>query len=172
MLNNKHIPKILSYFIPVVFILICGYYPAEENSLDYQPILMERYELEQSISFETSRNLVKPGKIYIKENYIYISEKYKGVHIIDNTYPTDPSNIGFIRIPGCLDMAIKGNYLYVDNAVDLITIDLSELPTMVVTKRIQDIFPELLPPGFDHIPGIYKKENRPKNTVIVEWLKI
>ena len=158
--------------ILIIPVLLCSvYYPPEEVEIDYEPVIMKRSELEKSINFQATRDLSRPGKIYIKDNYVFVNELYKGVHIINNTDPGSPQNEGFIRIPGCQDIAILGNYLYADNAVDLITIDLSMLPTINVTSRIKNIYPDMLPPNCDEMPTIFKKDNRPENTVIIEWIK-
>jgi hypothetical protein len=132
---------------------------------------MKREMLESSVKMLEPAKVVKPGRIYIKDNYIFINEKYHGVHIINNADPSNPVNEGFLRIPGCLDMAMKGNILYTDNAVDLIAIDLSFPDNIMVTKRIKNIFPELLPPVTDEIPWYYRADNRPENTIIVEWIE-
>lgn len=135
----------------------------------YIPVLMNRTELEKSITYVEPQELNSIGKIYTKGNYIFISKKYKGIHIINNTDPAHPVNEGFITVPGCLDMAVKNNSLYVDNATDLVAIDISGIPTISVTKRVPNIFPELIPPDQWQMPKVFRPEYRPKNTVIVEW---
>ncbi|MCH8317558.1 MAG: hypothetical protein IIA88_03540 [Bacteroidetes bacterium] len=143
-----------------------------ESSEFYKPLLMHRSELENSIELRDKRDINNPTKIYLKDNYIFITEKYYGVHIIDNSDPKNPANIGFISVPGCVDVAIKQNIMYVDNATDLVAIDLSDYNNLKEVKRIKDAFPELYPPDNNNwIPNEYKKENRPENTVIVAWVK-
>lgn len=143
--------------------------PREESG--YTPLLMNRTELERSIEYQNPKPVNNIGKIYTKDSRIYISEKYKGVHVIDNTIPASPVKIGFIRVPGCLDLSINNNSLYIDNSVDLVTIDISNLPEITVTERIKNVFPEPLPPDLTYIPGKYSQNSRPANTVIVEWIK-
>jgi hypothetical protein len=134
---------------------------------------MKYVDLPGSIKFLSPVKIIKPGKIYYKDKYIFISERYKGIHIIDNNDPYNPLNIGFINVPGCLDIAIKDSILYTDNAVDLIAIDLSKLPDSIyVTKRLQRVLPEPLPPDGSPIPIEFQPARRPKNTVIVEWRQI
>ena len=65
------------------------------------------------------------GKIYVKDNYIYINELYDGIHVINDTNPSSPQRIAFIPIPGDVDIAIKDTTLYADSYVDLVTIDIS-----------------------------------------------
>lgn len=166
--SNPYIMRKLILLAGII-ILFCGVEPVPSESFPYKPILMTREMLESSVAMMPPVELVNTGKIYISNNYIFINEKYKGVHVIDNSDPSNPVKTGFLRIPGCLDIAVKGNVLYADNAVDLIAVDMTNPSGTVVTKRIRNIFPERNPPGYDWIPWNYNTENRPKNTIIVEW---
>ncbi|MDR1763071.1 MAG: hypothetical protein LBR64_03845 [Dysgonamonadaceae bacterium] len=132
----------------------------------YTPVFMDRSELEKSVSYVAEgRDLQNPGKIYYKSPYILVNEKYKGVHIIDNSDPKNPRNTGYIIAPGCLDMAVKGDVLYLDNSVDLVAFDLN---TRQVTERIKNIFPEPISPEKIY----YMNGKRPtQNSVIVGWKK-
>jgi hypothetical protein len=142
------------------------------NPSEYYPVLMERGELEKSVFFRETQEIETTGKIYYKNNFIYLNELYKGIHVIDNTNPEAPVNIGFINIPGCIDIAIKGNSLLADNAIDLVSIDLSNsVQNLTVTNRIRNVFPESTPPDLDYIPYIFNHNNRPENTIIVGWNK-
>lgn len=132
---------------------------------DYTPIFMERSELEKSVSYQTTgRDLTQPGKIYYKAPYIYINEKYKGVHIIDNTNPQNPVNAAFIVAPGCIDMAVKGSIIYLDNAVDLVAFDMN---MKQVTGRVKNVFPEPTAPDNRY----YDIWNRPDGFILVGWKK-
>ena len=140
---------------------------------EYKPVLMKRDVLEQSISFQGPRQLCRTGKMYFKDNFIYINEKYEGVHVIDNSNPAIPVSLGFIVIPGSVDMAMKNNILYVDNAVDLVSLDLSgDLDNIQLTKRIREIFPEDTPPDGLTMRPEFQKGSRPENTIIIGWEKI
>ncbi|MBT8232801.1 MAG: hypothetical protein KJN84_09240, partial [Bacteroidia bacterium] len=71
---------------------------------------------------------------------IFINELYKGVHVIDNSNPATPTNTAFINIPGNLDVAIKGNKMYADSYVDLLTIDITDLQNPTIDCRDEDVF--------------------------------
>jgi hypothetical protein len=130
----------------------------------YTPVFMERSELEKSVSYKAGeRALVDPGKICYRAPYIFVNERYKGIHVINNSDPANPLNEGFIVAPGCIDMAMKGNTLYIDNAVDLVAFDFA---TKTVTERIRDLFPE--PPAPDR--SVYD-EDRPQNLILTGWIK-
>lgn len=105
-----------------------------------EPVYMTYEELRTGITTEAPRALEDPGKIYFKQPYIFINEKSKGVHVIDNSNPRNPQNIAFINIPGNIDMAAKSNVLYVDNYVDLLTIDISDPQDAQLIERVEDVF--------------------------------
>ncbi|HYC29855.1 MAG TPA: hypothetical protein VEB42_13575, partial [Chitinophagaceae bacterium] len=88
----------------------------------YQPVYKTTAEVRANIKSNPSQKIERPGKLYIKGQYIFLNEIDKGVHIIDNSNPANPRNIAFIDIPGNVDIAVKGNTLYADLYTDLVAI--------------------------------------------------
>ncbi len=82
------------------------------------------------------------GKIAVAGNYIYVSDIYKGIHVIDNTDPAHPKNVAFINIPGNEDLAISGNTLYADAFGDLVTFDITNPANAVAKNFAADVFPD------------------------------
>ncbi len=163
--------KLLTLIVFAFFLQNCDPYDSDNYS-EYEPILMNRPQMERSISYTQPQQLQTPGKIYFKDDFILIGEKYKGIHVIDNSVPSMPVNIGFINVPGCVDMAMRYNALYVDNAVDLVTIDLSEgIENLEITSRIQSVFPEHTPPDGKPLNPLFNQANRPVGTIITGWKK-
>ncbi len=153
-----------------LLMLCClGSSPNLNNPSQYFPVLMHPEDLEQSVKYLPARDIENPGKIYYKDQTIYLNEKYKGIHVIDNSDPNHPQNVAFINIPGCIDIAIKNHNLLADNATDMVSIDISNLQSLRVTERIKNVFPELTPPDLDYLPYMFEAANRPENTVIVGW---
>ena len=150
-----------------LYLLVSGF-DYEPSSL-YEPVFMLRTEMENSVKLESGRAIVNPGKIYLKDDFIFISEKYLGIHVIDNTNPEEPENIAFIHIDGCVDMAMKDNVLYADNAVDLISVSLnSQMTGIQVTSRHKNVFPEIPAPDGRRLS--YREETaRPSNAILVRW---
>lgn len=134
----------------------------------YVPIFMIRDEMEKAVKLEVARPLKDPGKIYYKKPYLFIVEKYKGVHIFDNTNPTDPENVAFIHVDGIRDIAMKDDVMFADNAVDLIAIQFNPEYTLIqVTKRLKNYFQEM--PSPDGYSSTYLYSKRPNNSVLVAW---
>jgi hypothetical protein len=158
--------KLLNFLAVLLFFGLSSTDPAWNYS--YLPVLMDIEDLRQSVSFEEPRPMKETGKIYIKGNHLFVSEKYEGVHVFDNTDPKNPQNMGFIKIPGCMDMAVKGTILYADNAIDLVAIDISSPNNPAIRKRVENAFPEIVSPE-GYIPHEFSKGKRPDGTVIVGW---
>jgi hypothetical protein len=108
----------------------------------YEPVYMSYETLRSAVKSEQPRALKNPGKIYVRGSYIFINETDKGIHIINNNNPSSPQNIGFINIPGNIDMAVIGNVLYADSYIDLLTIDISNPQNVVVLKRVENVLPQ------------------------------
>ncbi|HZY82383.1 MAG TPA: hypothetical protein VFE50_22815 [Cyclobacteriaceae bacterium] len=89
------------------------------------PEYMSFADLRSSVKPEAPRELSHAGKIYFKDDFLYITEVGEGIHVIDNRNPSKPVHKSFIRIPGNNDLAIFGNVLYADSYVDLVAIDVS-----------------------------------------------
>lgn len=130
---------------------------------NYVPWFMKRADLKNSVFYSAGgRDMQEPGKIWVLGDKIFVNEKYKGVHIIDNTDPSSPERVGFIVAPGCIDMAVKDDIIYVDNAIDLVAFDMVRNKE---TGRIPNYFPELRSPeGYSAYP--------PSDMVVVGWKKV
>ena len=116
------------------------------------PIYMTYDELRSSIKQVDAQDLAVTGKIYFKDDYIFIINPLQGIHIIDNTDPSNPINATYIEIPGCIDMAAKDDILYVDSYVDLVSLDISDIDNIQQVDRISDVLPYTLPPYDENYP--------------------
>ncbi len=108
--------------------------------MGYRPVY-EAYENLRNVAFQPIKKLKNPGKIYIKDNFLFINEVGEGIHIFDNSDKSNPKALSYISIPANQDIAIKGTTLYADNADDLIAIDISNPNAAKVVKRIEKSFP-------------------------------
>lgn len=116
----------------------------EVSYINYTPIYKTISEIRAGeVVNEAPRELCEPGKIYFYNNHIFINEGRDGVHVIDNTSPESPVNIGFINIPGSEDISIKNGFLYANSYIDLLTIDISDLHNAVIVERTESVFPPI-----------------------------
>src|SRR5882757_6591803 len=70
----------------------------------FRPVYSTTEEVRRGVGYEQSRTLKNPGKIYFKDNLLFINETGEGIHVIDNINPASPASIGFLKIPGNYDL--------------------------------------------------------------------
>jgi len=130
------------------------------------PVYLSYTDLRSAVKMTTAREMNNPGKIYFKDNFIFINEKMKGVHVYDVSDPKSPQNKGFIEIPGNIDIAIKDNILYADSYIDLVSIDVSSFSAIKEVGRVQKVFPYTLPTYDTKYPLAKLDETK---GVVTEW---
>lgn len=116
------------------------------------PVYLSYENLRSAVKMSSARDMNNPGKIYFKDQYIFINEKMQGIHVYDVNDPKNPVNKGFIEIPGNVDMAIKDNILYADSYIDLVAIDVSSFSAIKEVGRVQKVFPYTLPKYNEKLP--------------------
>jgi len=161
--------KLALFLASVSLFMLMAFQFRSSNIPNYEPILMSRLDMETSVKLRDAREIESPGKIWVYNDLILLIEQYKGIHIIDNSDPSNSINIAFIQVDGCTDMAMKDNILYANNAVDMIGIkpnqDFSDFTVVARNRKMLPIVasPE---PGNDW----YFYNKLPANTVIVRWV--
>ena len=108
----------------------------------FTPVYKKLSEARSEMKSGAPQPLMNTGKIYMYGNYIFLNEIRKGIHVIDNSNPALPKNIGFINIPGNIDLAVKGNYLYADCYSDIVVFNISNPTNVVVNKFMNNVVPE------------------------------
>lgn len=132
----------------------------------YTPVFKTLTEVRAQMKSAAPHDVVAPGKLYIYNNYIFLNEQQKGIHVIDNTDPSAPRNIAFINIPGNVDLAVKGNILYADAYTDLVVFDISNPKDVVTKKFIDGVFPHRA--TYQSVNG---NGNPDSIRVVAEWIK-
>ena len=95
----------------------------------------------QTIELLQSQATVVAGKIYAYNNFVYQNEMQKGFHIIKNMGANNFQKVGFLKVPFCTEIAIKGNYLYCNNINDLVVFNITDPANPLFVKRVKEAFP-------------------------------
>lgn len=125
------------------------------------PVLKSRAEVLAAINGNISEPVMTAGKLYIKDQFIYLNEVERGIHIIDNSNPSHPQQIAFLNIPGNMDIAVRNNILYADTYTDLLAIDISNPRKARVVNEIRNFFMRYYVYNADPdmvIAGVVKKD--------------
>ncbi len=172
-MTRFYVPFQLLAFASVAFLFLGGCQDKCTQTLTYavyEPVYMTKSDFYAAARVEAPRQLGTPGKIYIKSDYLFVGEKGKGIHIINNRNPESPQAIAFVNIPGNVDMAVKGNTLYADSKMDFLAIDITNPQNAQITKRISNVFPTT-----QYYPGPWVANTtipvQDSTRVIVDWIK-
>ena len=138
--------KLLMYcMLPMLLFTTCSDQIETTHTYRAQvPVSMEVAEFRSmQVGPELPKSMSTTGKIYVYGNYLFINEPQNGIHIIDNRNPSSPKNLNFINIPGNVDMAVNGNFLYADSYIDLLAFDISDPHQVSLAARVEDVFPNM-----------------------------
>jgi len=142
--------KVIITTVALLLILVSCKDKVYNRFLANSPIYTSFEEFRSSIKLEAPHALTTKGGIYIKDNYLFVTEPNNGVHIIDNSNPSAPNPIGFLKITGNTGIIIKDNYLYANALIDLVVIDVSIISNPKEVGRLKNVFPNTLPlPSYD-----------------------
>lgn len=127
----------------------------------YTPIYMDEATFENSVAVEAPRSLSTPGKIFVLDDFLFVSDMGKGVHIFDNSNPESPEALAFIVVPGNYDINANCDKLYVDSSTDLLVFDIKNPTAPTLVNRVKNSLPAML---------AYRGYNADPNMgVVVEW---
>ena len=114
-----------------------------------RPLTISIEDFRAPIDLVAPEPMAESGKIYAYRNTIFVSEPGKGIHLIDNSDPAAPVKTGFIRIPGTVDLSVKGDYLFADSLRDLVVLDISDPDNIRPVARLEDVLEDNVPWPFE-----------------------
>jgi len=166
--NNKSLImkqiKLIVAFVALLLLHGCVLEGDDEPGIvnpGYGATVMSRTELENSIHLLDPQAVTKSGKIYIKDNYLFVNDVNRGFHIYNYSDPQHPSPMAYLEVPGATDLSMRGNTLYINQAVDLVTLTLDNNAIYMV-KRNRNVFPQKTAPDNSSIPY-------DENAIIINW---
>ena len=128
--------------LTVLFFVSCDKDDSNGEYADYlvaRPLVISKAEFATSVDVVAPRPVNESGKVYTYQDYIFINDMYQGIHVIDNSNPSQPVKIAFITIPGNVDISVKDDYLYADSLMDLVVIDISDINNIVLVNRLENV---------------------------------
>jgi hypothetical protein len=125
------------------------FYSCEDTTykqyLGYAPVYLSYSDLRSGVGPDQNVSLKNPGKIYFKDNYIFIVEEQQGIHVYDNSDPSSPVQKVYIKLPGVVDISVSGFIMYADSYVDLVVLDVQNIDNIHEVGRVKDILPYTVP---------------------------
>lgn len=138
---------------------VAGYAPVYDNS----PSL-------KTLSLAGPQATKLPGKVLVCGHYLLVPDSaLQGIHVLDNSNPRAPQNKYFLQVPGFVTAGTKGNFLYVSNYNDLVTLDLSNLPLLKETARAKGAIQAGMYPPYG---GVYFECVDTTRGTIIGWVPV
>ncbi|TRX48282.1 hypothetical protein FNH22_29350 [Fulvivirga sp. M361] len=136
------------WFLSIALLIIVGFFAGGctedcEQQTQYfymEPVYTSLSEIRTAVNVTEPVEIKHTGKIFFKDNLLFVNEPNEGIHVIDNSDPSNPSPIAFITVPGSFDLAVKGNVLFTDSYIDLIAIDITDVRNANEIDRIENLF--------------------------------
>ncbi|MBV9987767.1 MAG: hypothetical protein JO301_08810 [Chitinophagaceae bacterium] len=153
---------IFLFLTTAFFIAGCKKDTVKERYSFYRPVYRTKSDVRSDIRNTAPQAVKAGGKLVWKDHYVFLNDLDRGVHIIDIADPYKPKQVSFIRIPGCEDLAVNGNYLYADCFTELVTIDISDPQHIALKAFIPAVFPGRIYPGIRNDTSM----------IITDWIKI
>ncbi len=129
--------------------------------MEYSPVYMSMTDFKSAVKVTAPQDLKNPGKIYLKDDFLFVNEIAKGLHIFDNSNPESPVPVAFINVPGNYDIAAKCDNLYLDSSTDLLVFNISNPANPTLIQRIDNALP--------HIINYRGYTADPDLGVVIEW---
>lgn len=107
----------------------------------HTPIYMDYDTLRSSVQVVAPEPVESLNRLYLYDSYIFLVERNRGFHVLDNSDATQPVNVAFVEVPGNTEISIRDGYVYVDSYVDLVTLDARDPTQIVEVDREHGIFP-------------------------------
>lgn len=118
-----------------------------------KPVYLSYNDLRSGISVGDPVPLTDIQRVYVYQSTVFLNNKNRGLHVIDNSDPSNPTNVAFITIPGNTEISIRDNALYADSYIDLVTLKIDDPASIVEQDREINIFPYN---AYQNVPdGIY-----------------
>ncbi|NAY92154.1 hypothetical protein GTQ34_09500 [Muricauda sp. JGD-17] len=133
-----------------------------------RPLIMSKAEFASSVDIVAPLPIEESGKVYTYKDYIFVNDRYQGIHVIDNSNPEQPVKIAFIKIPGNVDISVKNNYLYADSLMDLVVLDISDINGISQVNRLENVLYNNIFWPFE--ADIIESENYDyENEILIGW---
>ncbi len=167
--NNYHIQRIFGYILIVFAIITCvNTSPRRQNS--HEPVYIKWQDFRNSVKITAPQQIESQGKIYLKDNYLFINEPNKGIHIFNVSKKEKPIAVKFIKIYGNVDIAVKTNTLYADSYTDLLIFNITDPVNPIFIKRINDQFEYDPLQSAPQDAEIYDIDDSGSKGVIIKWI--
>lgn len=139
-----------------------------DTALFAVPVYKSLAEIRSDVKVSAARQTASDGKIYVAKDRLFYIAQESGIHIFDNSDPAQPQNAAFIELAGVHDIAVKGDYLYADNFVDLLVFDISDIGDIQLVQTVENAV--YFAPAYPEDAEFYDWEaGQPENKILIGY---
>jgi hypothetical protein len=132
-----------------------------------KPIYFEGTMEYSVIETMPARDFEVLGNFVLYDHWMFIVEQYEGIHVLDNSDPSNPINTAFIRVPSVTQITADDNALFVNFAENLVILDIYDIENIAILDVIESFYDTS---SFQHFPpnysGFFECADESKGTVI------
>ncbi len=154
-------------------ILILAFVSCEKPPFSANTLIPDYFNALDFSSIEATepQAIVNQGSIVKVGDYLFINDRKRGIHVVDNSEPGFPFYLLFWKIPGNQTFTIKGNYLYADNGPHMLVINISDFNNIQYESYIENVFLENMREQFpeDAVSGQFFTCPDPDKGLVKSW---
>ncbi|PPK86095.1 hypothetical protein CLV84_3012 [Neolewinella xylanilytica] len=107
----------------------------------WHPVVISAQEWRtDEFSLTSPDQVCDPSGFYVYGDILFVLDRSKGLHIIDNADNANPRPLHFLHIPGGEGISVRNDMLYVNQYVDLLAFDISDPTEPVFLSRTENVF--------------------------------
>lgn len=156
-----------------IFILMVGTVSCVKPAITTDALVPEYFDALDFSGIETlePQPIINQGAIVKNGDYLFVNDRKRGIHVIDNSQPGDPFYMFFWKIPGNQKFTINDDYLYADNGPHLLVINISDFANIKYESYTENVFYENMREQFpeEGFPGQYFMCPEPDKGLVRSW---
>jgi len=123
----------LTIVLAIVFSSCCKI----ETGQDVNGLKPDYVGYEELLQFEQlpPQPIVRAGKIVVYNDFLFLGEVNKGIHIIDISDTLNPVKLSFLKIPSNKDNSAQNDRLYADNGPHFLILNIENINQVTLVSR-------------------------------------
>jgi hypothetical protein len=157
----------------IILILVLTFVSCEKPPFTADTLIPEYFDSLDFSGIETiePQPVINQGAIVKVGNFLFINDRKRGIHVVDNSQPGSLFYLLFWKIPGNETFTINENYLYADNGPHMLVINISDFNDIKYESYIENVFLENMIDQFpeDAVSGQFFACPDPDKGLVKTW---
>lgn len=128
-----HLPRLI-LFLEMLLFASCTVDKNDDEMPGMKPVYVSYNELLDYAQLPP-QPVVNAGRIMVYQQYLFLGEINKGIHIIDISDTLNPVKISYLKIAGAKDFSAQNDRLYTDNGPHLLILNIENILQVSLARR-------------------------------------